>query len=157
MQARQKLGEILEGVYYRGDEVVIERAGKPMGVIIPMERYQSIERARERFFATVDRIRESNRDVDPEQVERDIAQAVAEVREERLIDDLMEIAIPFDAASVEMASEDPDDDLHLALAIEAEADYLVSGDHHLLALHSYHRVRIVAPAAFLAIVESDLP
>ncbi len=83
MQSRQKLGEILEGVFYKGDEVVIERAGKAMGVIIPMERYQGMERARERFFTTVDRIREGNRGVDPEQVEEDVAQAVAEVREER--------------------------------------------------------------------------
>ncbi|MDO8671947.1 MAG: type II toxin-antitoxin system Phd/YefM family antitoxin [Dehalococcoidia bacterium] len=83
MQARQKLGEILEGVFYKGDEVVIERAGKAMGVIIPLERYQSIERARERFFATVDKIREDNLGVDPDQVERDVAQALAEVREER--------------------------------------------------------------------------
>lgn len=75
MQARQKLGEILEGVYYKGDEVGIERAGKTMGMIIPVERYQSMERARERFFATVDGIRESNRDVEPEQVEKDVAQA----------------------------------------------------------------------------------
>ena len=26
VEARRRLGEILEGVYYRGDEVVIERA-----------------------------------------------------------------------------------------------------------------------------------
>lgn len=56
--ARQRLGELLEGVYYRGDEVVIERAGKPMGVVIPVERYAQIAAARERFWASLDELRE---------------------------------------------------------------------------------------------------
>ncbi len=59
--ARQRLGELLEGVYYRGDEVVIERAGKPMGVVIPVERYARIaadrEQARDRFLAGIDELR----------------------------------------------------------------------------------------------------
>jgi prevent-host-death family protein len=45
VEARQKLGEILESVYYRGDEVVIERAGKPMAVVVPARLYENIERA----------------------------------------------------------------------------------------------------------------
>jgi prevent-host-death family protein len=38
VEARKKFDEILKGVYYRGDEVVIERAGKPMAVVIPTHR-----------------------------------------------------------------------------------------------------------------------
>jgi prevent-host-death family protein len=81
--ARQRLGELLEGVFYRGDEVVIERAGKPMGVVISPQRYAAIEAARERFWSAIDEIREQNRGVDPEQVERDVEAAIAEVRRER--------------------------------------------------------------------------
>jgi prevent-host-death family protein len=81
--ARQRLGELLEGVFYRGDEVVIERAGKPMGVVIPMAQYEQIEAARRRFWQKVEEIREQNRDVDPEQVERDVQAAVDAVRRER--------------------------------------------------------------------------
>jgi hypothetical protein len=29
VEARKRFGELLEGVHYRDDEVVIERAGKP--------------------------------------------------------------------------------------------------------------------------------
>jgi len=36
VEARKKLGEVLDGVYYRGDEVVIERAGKPLAVVVPI-------------------------------------------------------------------------------------------------------------------------
>jgi len=51
--ARQRLGELLEGVYYRNDEVVIERAGKPMGVVISPERYAAMEQARQRVSTDV--------------------------------------------------------------------------------------------------------
>lgn len=45
---------------------------------------------------------------------------------------------------------DPDDDKFLAAALEAEADYIVSGDSHLLVLRDYRGVRIVKPGEFLA-------
>jgi len=51
MTARKNLGELLEGVYYRGDEVVVERAGKPMGVIIPITQYAKIEKERSENLA----------------------------------------------------------------------------------------------------------
>lgn len=41
VEARKRLGDILESVHYRGDEVVIERAGKPMAVVIPAERCEA--------------------------------------------------------------------------------------------------------------------
>ena len=67
--------------------MVIERAGKPMGVVIPVERYAQIaadrEQARERFFATIDEIHEQNKDLDPEEVERVVAEEIAAFRRER--------------------------------------------------------------------------
>lgn len=50
MTARKKFGEILESVFSRGDEVVVERAGKPMGVLIPMAQYEKLERQRAEAF-----------------------------------------------------------------------------------------------------------
>ena len=55
VEARKRLGEILEGVDHRGDEVVIERAGKPMAVVIPADVYGSIERSRDRLFELIER------------------------------------------------------------------------------------------------------
>lgn len=46
MEARRKLGELLEGVFYRGDEVIIERGGKPMAAVLPIERLHAIDAAR---------------------------------------------------------------------------------------------------------------
>jgi prevent-host-death family protein len=67
--ARKNLGELLESVYYRGDEVIVERAGKPMGVIIPMSQYSKIERQRAEAIATMERIWANRPKLDPSEVE----------------------------------------------------------------------------------------
>ena len=80
VEARKRLGEILESVYYRGDEVVIERAGKAMAVVIPAERYEALERGRERLFELIERAHERNKDVPYEVIEQEVAAALNEVR-----------------------------------------------------------------------------
>ena len=80
MDARRRLGEILEGVYYRGDEVTIERAGRRMAVVIPTSRYDQIEAARERMFKLIEKNWEHNKDVPYEVIEREVAAAIREVR-----------------------------------------------------------------------------
>jgi len=44
---------------------------------------------------------------------------------------------------------DPDDNMFLAAAYEAKADYLVSLDNHLLFLKFYHGTQILTPGLFL--------
>jgi predicted nucleic acid-binding protein len=51
----------------------------------------------------------------------------------------------------------PEDDLVLATAVSAEADYLVTGDRHLLSLGQYQGVRIVTPRDFAAILGLPVP
>ena len=80
LEARRKLGELLESVYYRGDEVVIERAGKVMAVMVPAERYEAIERARSRILQLVEKNWERNKDVPYQQIEQEVGKAIAEVR-----------------------------------------------------------------------------
>ena len=81
VEARKHLGELLEGVFYRGDEVVIERAGKTMAVVIPAWLYQNIERSRDHLFELIDRAQEHNKDVPREILEAEIAEAIREVRQ----------------------------------------------------------------------------
>jgi prevent-host-death family protein len=83
VEARKKLGEILEGVFYRGDEVVIERAGKPMAVVIPAALYAALEKDRERLFELIEQNWERNKDVSYEEIEKEVAEAVREVRAQR--------------------------------------------------------------------------
>lgn len=52
--------------------------------------------------------------------------------------------------------EDPPDDRYLECAVEGEADYIVSGDQHLLNLGEYQkRVRILTPRAFFEVLREQ--
>ncbi len=53
---------------------------------------------------------------------------------------------------VQAVATHPEDDLILATAVSASADYLVTGDRQLQRLHSYREVTIVSPRQFLEIV-----
>ncbi|RPH49219.1 MAG: putative toxin-antitoxin system toxin component, PIN family [Desulfobacteraceae bacterium] len=44
---------------------------------------------------------------------------------------------------------DPSDNMILACAIEGEADFIISGDHHLTDLKTYQSIRIIDPATFI--------
>ena len=44
---------------------------------------------------------------------------------------------------------DPSDDAYLLAAAEGAADYVVSGDHHLLTLKKYEGIPIIPPREFL--------
>ncbi len=83
VDARKRFGELLESVYHRDDEVVIERAGKPMAVVVPLAVYESWERKRTRFWNAIKAVHERNKDVPPEVIEQEVAEAVREVRAER--------------------------------------------------------------------------
>jgi putative PIN family toxin of toxin-antitoxin system len=48
---------------------------------------------------------------------------------------------------------DPDDEMIIACALEAGADYIISGDPHLLNLKHYRNIQIVTPKAFREILD----
>lgn len=54
---------------------------------------------------------------------------------------------------VQVISEDPDDDFVLSAALETYADYIVSGDRHLIELAEYKGIKIVLPVEFLKILK----
>lgn len=82
LKARQNLGQLLEEVYYKGDQYVIERAGKPMAAVVPVWLLEEWQKRRERFFETVEELQQQQKDVPPEEMERDIEEAVQAVRAE---------------------------------------------------------------------------
>jgi len=53
------------------------------------------------------------------------------------------------ALSVCAVPDDPTDDKYVACALEARAEYIVSGDEHLTRLERYQSVEIVTPAFFI--------
>jgi prevent-host-death family protein len=80
VKARGSLGQILEEVHYRGDQYIIERSGKPMAAVVPVEQYEQWRSEREAFFQLVDQIRVGNREARPEKIEQDIAAARRQAR-----------------------------------------------------------------------------
>lgn len=73
-----------------------------------------------------------------------------------LIEDFMERFLGVAAMVPDRRSEgisaDPDDDKYLSAAREGVADFVVSGDHHLLDLRFYEGVRIFSPKRFLEVL-----
>jgi len=59
------------------------------------------------------------------------------------------ITMVFPRTSVKVIQPDPDDNAVLECAIEAEADYIVTGGPHLLGLGGFKGIKIVTPSEFL--------
>ena len=78
--ARNRFAELLGQVQYGKDTIIVEKQGKPVVAVIDMERYDRLTQAWKAPFAVLDQIRAKNREKDPEQVQKDVASAVAEVR-----------------------------------------------------------------------------
>ena len=59
------------------------------------------------------------------------------------------IAQPVDGTiRIHAVAEDPDDDKYIEAAVEGLAQFVVTGDKHLLSLKSYENIRIVTPRVF---------
>ena len=53
-----------------------------------------------------------------------------------------------------VVTADPADDIYIAAAADGLADYIVSGDRHLMDLVEHGGIRIVTPRTFLTLLES---
>jgi len=62
---------------------------------------------------------------------------------------LCEIVSP--AQRVEIVRSDPADNRIIECALEAKAQYIITGDSHLIELKEVHRISILTPGEFLAI------
>lgn len=80
VQARQQFGRILEEVYYRRHNVVIERAGRPMAVLVPIDRYRQWLSEREALFAQIDEVHARTSDVPAAELEADVKEAVKDAK-----------------------------------------------------------------------------
>lgn len=81
--------------------------------------------------------------------EDEIAEFLATVRQ------AAEVTSP--TRQIDVIRDDPADNRVLEAAVSAQADYIVSGDHHLLDLKIHEGVQIVTPARFVAILATTSP
>ena len=82
MEARRRFGELLEDAS-RGDAIVIERAGKTMGVLISPSQFRIIEQNRERLYKMFQDAWERTKDVSAKEADRIAMEAVRSVRAKR--------------------------------------------------------------------------
>jgi uncharacterized protein len=52
-------------------------------------------------------------------------------------------------SEIKIISKDPEDNMFIECAIANDADYIISGDKHLLELESYKNIIILSPVSFL--------
>jgi prevent-host-death family protein len=84
--ARQQFSQLLNDVYRTENRVVVEKSGIPVAAIIPakdLQRLTRLEAERNRDFAILREIREAFKDVPAEEIEREVAKALSEVRKEQ--------------------------------------------------------------------------
>jgi prevent-host-death family protein len=83
--ARQQFSQLLNEVFRRESRVLVEESGIPVAAIISasdFKRLARLEAERNKDFAILDEMREAFKDVPPEEIERQVARALSQVREE---------------------------------------------------------------------------
>jgi prevent-host-death family protein len=79
-EARQRFADLLGRVGYGGEVAIVERSGKPMVALIPIEVYEQLVAEREARFQVLDRIRSKLPEISEKEVEKDVSQAIDAVR-----------------------------------------------------------------------------
>jgi prevent-host-death family protein len=80
MKVRQSLGQVMNEVALRGDDYIVERAGKPLVAIIPMEKYERLQKDREAAIHALDGIWQKMEGTGSEEVESLVNEAVRKTR-----------------------------------------------------------------------------
>ena len=79
-EARGSFSDLIGKVHYGGQTVVIERSGKPVVAMISADQFERLIAEREARFQVLDRIRSRVPEAPLEEVEQDVAEAIAAVR-----------------------------------------------------------------------------
>jgi prevent-host-death family protein len=61
VKAREKFGQLLDEVYYKGDVVIIERDGRPMAAVIPLSHLAELQHHSSPAKRVPDTVKENKR------------------------------------------------------------------------------------------------
>jgi len=82
-EARRRFGQLIEEAFYKKDNFVVERSGRPMAVIVPIDVYRRWQRlAKERVFIMLEEVWRRTENIPAEELEADVEQALANLRRE---------------------------------------------------------------------------
>lgn len=59
IKVRQNLGQVMNEVALKEDEYIVERAGKPLVAIIPIEEYQRMKQEKDEFFQMFEEVQKA--------------------------------------------------------------------------------------------------
>lgn len=80
MKARQNFGQVMNEVSLKGDDYIIERAGKPLVAIISMEKYKILQKEREDALSALKKIWGKMKSEKPDVIEKTIDEALRSAR-----------------------------------------------------------------------------
>ena len=83
LKARQNLGQVMNEVALKGDDYIIERAGKALVAVIPIEKYQSLQREIGEFFESLSKMRANLTREDEKDMDGLIGEAVRSYRKSK--------------------------------------------------------------------------
>jgi prevent-host-death family protein len=85
-EVKQQLNHLVNRVYRRETRIMVEKSGIPVAGIVSAEdlrRLDRLDRERAERFKVLEEFGEAFKDVPAEELEREVARALAEVRAER--------------------------------------------------------------------------
>jgi prevent-host-death family protein len=85
-EVKQQLNRLVNQVYRRETRIMVEKSGIPVAGIVSAEdlrRLDRLDRERAERFKVLEEFGEAFKDVPAEELEREVARALAEVRAER--------------------------------------------------------------------------
>ncbi len=80
LKVRQNLGQVMNEVSLKGDDYVVERAGKPLVAIIPVEKYLRFQKDLDEFYREVKAFQAGVKDVPAKVLDEALAEAVLAAR-----------------------------------------------------------------------------
>ena len=78
LKVRRNLGELLNRSCYKGDSFIIQRAGKGIAALVPLEEFRLLSALRRRNFAALNKIWKKTKGI--KLTERDIKETIQKVR-----------------------------------------------------------------------------
>ena len=77
--ARSNFADLLGSVNYGGEEVIVERSGRPVAAVIPVPVYERLVAERKTRFEVIERIRARLPETSVKTIGEDVTKAIARV------------------------------------------------------------------------------
>jgi prevent-host-death family protein len=84
MKARQNLGNLLNEVSIRGDSYIIERAGKPLAVLVDLEKFQKLQEHQAAALGAVRSIWNKMQGAEAQEIQEAISEAIQDVKKDEV-------------------------------------------------------------------------